>query len=245
MMLQQPQPQLQPVAGPSRRRQRRRNPRPQQPHVPLIVLSDSDDDEPQPQRKRKKTGVIAKDDNIADLNQNLALNSVNGGTPVAGPSRLVAEAQPPAQVNDDSPLFDLAAIDPNIFVDAPPPPVAANKEKTADLEVQPPEQRIDDFLSQVLEIVPDVDPDHAVALVTQYIETFGAGVVEVVVGNLLEDSYPKLVRGKGKRKRDDIDEPAARSAPEFDYGNKDRQRPAGPHYHPLAEVCIHISQCSK
>ena len=97
---------------------------------------------------------------------------------------------------------------------------------------------IDGLFAQLLEVVPDVDPDYARALLTQEYDTHGTGAMEVVFHSLFEStSYPKIDR-KGKRKR----ETSASSSPveedltQTEYGRKDRVYSGGAHYLTLALV---------
>lgn len=109
--------------------------------------------------------------------------------------------------------------------------------------IEPNPDPISDCVASVLEIVPDVEPDHLTSLVTGTISTYGAGVLEHVVHVLLEDpKYPKIDKnGKGKRKPDDenIDTQAGSSKrPKVDYGYGDMSRISmgGPDYSDLALV---------
>lgn len=106
------------------------------------------------------------------------------------------------------------------------------------------------YVAQVLEIVPDVDPPYVLGLLIQYYPDYRDKVVEPVLHRLFEDpSYPKLERGKGKRKRDDGDEngevgshdgPVGGSGKgkekDIDYSKKDRPKTGGVHYMDLAVV---------
>ena len=59
---------------------------------------------------------------------------------------------------------------------------------------------IDGYVAQVLEIVPDVHPDHVHALIIQHLPTYFEEVVQPVLHILFEDpTYPKLIE-KGNAK---------------------------------------------
>ncbi|KAF8911320.1 hypothetical protein CPB85DRAFT_1303537 [Mucidula mucida] len=94
-----------------------------------------------------------------------------------------------------------------------------------------------DPLAQVLEIVPDVDPDFVEELIAKNLPTFGDKVVETVLHTLLEDrSYPKSVK---KRKADVA--AVGGSAPKktkvgdkVDYASTNRNFTGGVFYNDLA-----------
>ncbi len=96
-----------------------------------------------------------------------------------------------------------------------------------------------DPLAQVLEIVPDVDPDFVEELIAKNLPTFGDKVVETVLHTLLEDrSYPKSVK---KRKADVA--AVGGSAPKktkvgdkVDYASTNRNFTGGVFYNDLAIV---------
>lgn len=106
------------------------------------------------------------------------------------------------------------------------------------------------YVAQVLEIVPDVDPNYVLELVMRYLPDYQDKVVEPVLHTLFEDpSYPKVGKGKGKRKRDEEDEdeepstsrPAAQDKGKekdtINYLDKNRHPTGGVHYLALAVVC--------
>ena len=98
---------------------------------------------------------------------------------------------------------------------------------------------IDGFLAQILEIVPDVEPDHARALLTREFDMHGYGALEFTLHALFETPYPKLDRkGKGKRKREAEDDTGRNEidSSEVNYGKKDRPFSGGRHYKVLALV---------
>ncbi|KAF9560510.1 hypothetical protein CPC08DRAFT_723314 [Agrocybe pediades] len=126
---------------------------------------------------------------------------------------------------------------------APPPPP----------EPQPIVDPASHVVAQVLEIVPDVDPDHLLALVQTHLPNFAAHTTEHVVGILFENGdYPKVDRrNKGKRKAEDEPEaggsnspnkrPRVEQEPEVDYGSDQRAFTGGPHYVELALIQLQTS----
>lgn len=216
-MLHQPQPQ--PVAGPSTSLQNRKHTK-----RAVIELTDSEDEDRQPaaKRRRRRTNLPAK--------QNVLIgNQVPGG-----PSN-AATALPSPSLELGNAWNDLSLIDTDVFN-------ASSHSHEGQGQVNASEQKqvlsVDDQLSQVLEIVPDVEPEHALMLIRQYAETYAGATVERVVGELFENSYPKIVSGKGKRKRDNADDPATRLTPEIDYRRTDRPHPNTVAYNVLAHVSL-------
>jgi hypothetical protein len=135
----------------------------------------------------------------------------------------------PQKIPDNIPVIDITDEDPDqdsLFL--PTTSVAAN-----DKEHDP----YSKYLAQVLEIIPDVLPEHALSLIRSYHETHQTGLLEPVLHALFEDqSYPKVDKGKGKRKRDDEETSYREKSRKIDFGNKDRPQPDGPHYRTLTLV---------
>jgi TRIAD3 protein (E3 ubiquitin-protein ligase RNF216) len=98
---------------------------------------------------------------------------------------------------------------------------------------------IDAYVAQVLEIIPDVEPGHLLALIEHYLPTSLDNVVPTVLHLLFEDqTYPKVSQ-KGKRKRDENEEEAADRGgirPKVDYLSKDREIEGGDEYIDIAMV---------
>jgi TRIAD3 protein (E3 ubiquitin-protein ligase RNF216) len=121
-------------------------------------------------------------------------------------------------------------------------------EPPAAVEVVEPEPEADPtstYVARILEIIPDVDPDHLLDLVTKNVPTHGDQVVEHVLHSLFEDpTYPKVDRkGKGKRRQSDGDAegdgtPSKRT--KIDYGNKERPYKGGVHYADMALVLPYV-----
>lgn len=122
------------------------------------------------------------------------------------------------------------------------PPVPVPKQASL-LPTDPDINPIDIYVARVLEIIPDVQPTHAHALIMEHIQNYQEGVVEVVLHALFDDTnYPKIDR-KGKRKRDEDEQVAGDDEREhakmkIDYGNKDRVKAGGPLYVDIALVCV-------
>lgn len=99
---------------------------------------------------------------------------------------------------------------------------------------------LDVHIAQILEIIPDVLPEHVRKLVTR--SSHQDRVVEQVLHTLFENpTYPKLdKKGKGKRRRDDEDNEAererTRTKSKVDYESKERRREGGPNYSILSMV---------
>ncbi|KAJ7449917.1 hypothetical protein FB451DRAFT_1052540 [Mycena latifolia] len=140
------------------------------------------------------------------------------------------ENEPPEFEGLDEPIFDeenelpeFEGLDEPILVDNFP---------------SPPPDPIPGYVAQVLEIIPDVDPEYALSLVRQHHAQSGDQVVGPVLHALFEDpAYPKVDK-KGKRKR--VDEEVqgdVRGKPKakLDYANKDREYSGGVHY---ADLCL-------
>lgn len=127
---------------------------------------------------------------------------------------------------------------------APPPAAGPLQDDLSVLILDPPEEnfapRMDSYVAQVLEIVPDVLPEHVSALVERLEPSYNAQVVAHIIHLLFEDpTYPKTdPKGKGKRKREEGegDGRSAKSA-KVEYASKDRD-PPGPMYILQAEARI-------
>ncbi|KAH9837572.1 uncharacterized protein C8Q71DRAFT_753273 [Rhodofomes roseus] len=137
-----------------------------------------------------------------------------------------------------------------LHLDQAPPPVVAPAQPVArppeppaapvivgpnamgvDLTVDDGPARLDAYVAQVLEIVPDVLPEHVRMLVEQNEPTYEGQVVERILHSLFElPNYPKAdPQGKGKRKREDDDQGREAKNVKVDYASKNRQ-PPGPMY---------------
>ncbi|KAJ7695769.1 hypothetical protein B0H17DRAFT_1055510 [Mycena rosella] len=99
----------------------------------------------------------------------------------------------------------------NISKPGPLNPASNKLSASGDLEEEfgsssnPPPDLFSDYLAQVLEIIPDVDPEYALSLVKQYHPGYFVHVAEAVIEALFKDpTYPKLdTKGKRKRVEDD------------------------------------------
>lgn len=124
---------------------------------------------------------------------------------VPGPSTLDSPAQVDAML-----LSPLDSPGPHIRLPAAesPPPVPMSPPSRPQ---ESPEETMSRYVAQVLEIVPDVDPEHCAALVADHFQAAKDTTVERVLHVLFEDpSYPRVqsVRGKdkGKKRATDSDE---------------------------------------
>jgi hypothetical protein len=105
---------------------------------------------------------------------------------------------------------------------------------------------VSDCATRVLEIFPDVEPDHATALVTDAIEIYGTGTVERVLHTLCDDPrYPK-VQKRGNKDLDD-DSNSAEGNPQqqvncgLNYSDHNRPFVGGQNYTELTLVRLFIS----
>ncbi|KAJ7632726.1 hypothetical protein FB45DRAFT_913292 [Roridomyces roridus] len=180
----------------------------------VIVLTDSEDEEPRP-RHRDRAGPSKRKPNPPLQRRHAPAGSLENIPSKRGS----ASKSVPLFLPSDEENFDFE-----------PPSVDLQDESK--LQVDP----LPGFVSQILEIVPDVDPEYALSLVREQYPKHQDQVVEPVLHLLFEDpSYPKLDR-KGKRKRVETDE-AGRDpakAAKIDYGSKDREYKGGIHYGQLS-----------
>ncbi|KAG6913708.1 hypothetical protein DXG01_004760 [Tephrocybe rancida] len=157
--------------------------------------------------------------------------------------------------------FEAEDVDRDIGLDAPlppsPPPVPtreATPPPAIDLAVPEPEPEVDldpksTITARVLEIIPDVDPDYALAAITNHIlehpEHDTSTVTELILHALFEDAkYPRVEKGKGKRKdtEKDVEEEARKTKKvRIDYADKDRQFRPGAAYQTLALEHLQVS----
>jgi hypothetical protein len=118
-----------------------------------------------------------------------------------------------------------------------PPPLPAPTEEVDPLQV---------VLAQILEIVPDVHPDHALSLITQYHPQYQHEVVQPVLHLLFENpDYPKADRN-GKRKIEDpgpgMERDSQRRKLEADWVKNHREGSRGRDYADLAVVRLFLQQ---
>ncbi|KAL0071545.1 hypothetical protein AAF712_001402 [Marasmius tenuissimus] len=144
------------------------------------------------------------------------------------------ENEPPCRTSNSIPFVDVDLEDTQnevINVDLVGSPPASPTENVT------PEDPTSTYLIQVLEIVPDVQPDYATTLINQHLPERGGSVAEFVLHHLFENSdYPKVDR-KGKRKATtELTKPEVKKAREdlIDYGSVDRDFKGGVHYVNLA-----------
>ena len=151
---------------------------------------------------------------------------------VPGPAIVPPQEPPDAPI----PAPDAMRVDPvpeEVFAPVPidgPAPVEEGKDKVSTV------------VAQVLEIIPDVHPDHLLALVEQHLPTHQAQVLEHVLHILFEDaSYPKVEKkAKGKRKVEVEEDPAPPKKAKIDYGSIERQFQRGRYYIDLSLVSLSL-----
>lgn len=177
---------------------------------------------------------------------------VRGVLPLFLPSD--EENEPPRRDVDDAlddPFLDFGALEnhqalrmPSRAPASPPPSSSSSsaiqRNQTPNPEPERERDPLSQYLAQVLEIVPDVQPEFALSLLSKHLPDYQDKVLEPVLHSLFEDpSYPKIDR-KGKRKRASEDEGDAQRAKvrllETDYGNATREYKGGVHYPDLAIV---------
>ncbi|KAH9922385.1 uncharacterized protein B0H18DRAFT_1018159 [Fomitopsis serialis] len=85
--------------------------------------------------------------------------------------------------------------------------------------------RRDGYVAQVLEIVPDVLPEHVRTLLQLHEPAFKDRAVEQILHTLFENpNYPKAEsKGKGKRKREDADDEREAKSVKVDYASTNRE----------------------
>ncbi|RDB24555.1 hypothetical protein Hypma_008324 [Hypsizygus marmoreus] len=96
-----------------------------------------------------------------------------------------------------------------------------------------PEDVLSLAVARVLEVVPDVEPDHLTSLIQKFMPTHPNDLVDHVLHTLFEDpAYPKVkLVDKGKRKETaGGDGQGPRKRNKVDYGDKLRPRNVGVHY---------------
>lgn len=234
--------------GPSKKRPRLAAPTREASVLEIIELTDSDNDFPAPQRNRTQPGPSSHPTPAQTPNAVLTfgkprpelLTDAPASTP--GSSQHVVRQE---RQGDHGPLFLPDSDDEKSMARLPPVPVTQDVPDGAVTPPHPPPPEpaapkapavvdpIDEYVVRVLEIVPDVQPTHAVGLIEQFMQSQPANVVEFVLHALFEDpSYPR-VNQKGKHKRDEPDsDPNARGSPKpkVDYASKERVYNCGPHY---------------
>lgn len=222
--------------------------------VDIIDISDSDDDTPHQRVRRPRAArkTAAEDTHRAGPSRR----------PIAGRSKPLAASSSGGSLdnitNDDAkqnkqhtiypqrqasiPLFltsDEENAPPRVIdpfqhrVHSPDP----YEDVLQDIPEQDPESV---YLAQIIEIVPDVDSDHVLAMIKKFLPEKGAEVVETILHALLEDpTYPRTDK-KGKRKQ--VHQSEERDNPEkrvkIDYGASDRKYEGGVFYSDLAIVRI-------
>ncbi|KZW03026.1 hypothetical protein EXIGLDRAFT_636660 [Exidia glandulosa HHB12029] len=209
---------------------------------PVIDLTLSDDDDPDIVQVAGPSKATSRIHKPRDDGQRVLIELNDPPQPKPGPalsrtgSRVLAELN--KSVNDKENARDSGAVpsvDPGlevISVAAPmvePRPVANPTPAGDQVPAEPvpgpaqPEVEVVDPLARVLEIVPDVDLEHAQKLIDAHIATYGPEkVVQPVLHLLLEDpSYPKAQRNKGKRKAD-VEAEANNKKIKIDYASADR-----------------------
>ncbi|KAL4266826.1 RING-type domain-containing protein [Pleurotus pulmonarius] len=168
----------------------------------IIEISDSEDDFEDLRRPSQKVPLKQVASGALD----------NGATPAARD-----KAVPPERKGENA-----------------PPHAAATLPQTPPIQVlmDPPKPDLvipQDQLQQVLEVVPDVQPEYAQELLTE------SKTVEATLNALFENpAYPKVDK-KGKRKAEEpIGKERGQPKPKIDYSTTERPILGGPYYYDLA-----------
>lgn len=237
-----------PAARPLPRRRKGKQRTPFIPTDDIIELTDSDKDiqpsapknVPAPRRKPKervaeKAAPAAGPSRVKPAEERLPLflSDSENELPLEPAKQVVKEQPPPVPV-----VLEPAADD--AFIPVPPSEPGSLLQAVA-----PNPNPFDGYVAQVLEIIPDVLPEHVRSLIEQRHPTYNEQVVENVLHTLFEDpTYPKRdPKGKGKRKREELNddtEGAMQSAKQkVDYASKDRKQEGGLNYATQALVGAH------
>jgi TRIAD3 protein (E3 ubiquitin-protein ligase RNF216) len=101
---------------------------------------------------------------------------------------------------------------------------------------------VSDCVARVLEIIPDVKPDHVTKLVTDTIQIYGTGAVERVLLTLFDDPrHPKVQHVKRDNRKEgsngtDEGSPLGKVNFGVNYDDHNRPRAGGPNYATLTLV---------
>ncbi|KAF7984602.1 hypothetical protein HWV62_12799 [Athelia sp. TMB] len=159
----------------------------------------------------------------------------------SGTSSIPADDRQPLFIPEDEEMPEAGALaqpPPPLPVAPPiPRPIIVIPDVEPEPETEPLPPTMDTLIARVLEIVSDVQPAHVLSLLEQHATAHKNELVEFVLHALFEDpNYPKIDK-KGKRRREDTEEPEGkdrRKSIKIDYGSKDRERVVGPHYADIA-----------
>ena len=210
----------------------------------VIDISDEDEDVPlasQVPSSKKKTWVHESAEAgpsrsgpsvpVCSPQVNLPFNATGGSSRLTeqSPDSLLPSKDKDTLASEHVPLF---LLDEDL-------PVTVHSSKTPIPHPTP--DLIDVHIARVLEVVPDVQPEHVRTLLARHINTHKDGLVAFVLHMLFEDSnYPK-VDTKGKRKREEVvdvdnqESERAKTRIKIDYGSKNRP-PGGVLYLEIALV---------
>ena len=227
---------------------------------PVIELTDSESDEaPKAATRRREISPVAGPSNVVGpsnvagpSNATKHMTTLNNGGPLFFPS------DDDDDENENVPVGDLVREIQNIPVELPPVPAPMEQDDPLPPPPSPPpEEPIDPIshtLAQILEIIPDIDPEHALGLIQEHLPAFGdlndnidnatlkertSRAAEHVIGLVFEaGAYPKaVVVKKGKAKA--VEEPERENKrPKIDYKSVERVFMGGKDYFELALVCF-------
>jgi hypothetical protein len=207
--------------------------------------------------------VIEIMDSDSDVEAEFQVRGRKESTPVAGPSNSQKRKTTPANGplflrldEDEGDVLMEDAFDPvrNPPVELPQDEMPSQQDVPPPVPVpQEPVDPIDQTLVQILEVIPDIDPEHALGLVQEHLPAFGAldddgdaamwkertnRAAEHVIGLVFEaGAYPKAKDKKGKGKARVTKDPERENKrPKIDYTSVERVFTGGKNYFELALV---------
>ena len=107
-----------------------------------------------------------------------------------------------------------------------------------------PSIHVSDCTAHILEIFPDVEPDHVTTLVADAIQIYGTGTMEWVLHTLLNDPRRPKVPKRGNENFDDDSNGAEEPSPMncgINYGDHNRPFVGGQNYAELTLVRLVVS----
>lgn len=224
--------------------------------ITVIDLDASSDDAELPVKTRDAAATLTQSHpdlqrhQVIDAERELThfFEKYNGNNGIAGGSNMGNAGGEPSNSSRNNPVPGPSTSDLDWLLEDPP----AKKPQEVPPPAPPPlletpEETMSRYVAQVLEIIPDVDPDHCATLVANHFPTLEAATVEHVLHLLFEDvNYPKVKKlDKGKRKADspatnDRPNKKARKSEDAMWLSLDRTHLGGPDYPTLALVRVQL-----
>ncbi|KAF8956276.1 hypothetical protein BDZ97DRAFT_1852621 [Flammula alnicola] len=137
-----------------------------------------------------------------------------------------------------------------------PEPAAAAVPPPESQQGDPPADPTSHAMAQILEVIPDVEPEYLLGLVQTHLPTFAGQTAEHVLGLLFEDGgYPRVAKkrkavvvasdgegaeagDKGKGKEKDVDQARPNKKAKVDYASVERVFEGGAAYHERALIYL-------